>query len=114
MGNRNNDASYGLFAGIIEDGAQVSNVSVGGTFRIGDVAPGNNPSFNLWANGNTSGLTKNEVKIQVYGSEVIGYYSYTVDPDSFKATDEEGGFSFALAAGETRKHAEASIDIDLQ
>lgn len=114
MGNRNHDASYGLFAGIIEDGAQVSNVSVGGTFRLGEVTPGNNPSFNLWANGNTSGLTKNKVKIQVYGAELIDYYNYTVDPNSVEATDEEGGFSFALASGDARKHAEASIDIDLQ
>lgn len=114
MGQKNHDASYGLFAGIIKDGAVLSNVSVGGTFRLGEVTPGNNPSFNLWANGNTSGLTKNKVKIQIYGVELIGYYNYTIDPNSVTATDEAGGFSFALAAGDSRNQTEASIDIDLQ
>ena len=86
-GNRTRNTQFGLFAGTINAQADISNVSVGGTFKVGNIAiDANTASLNLYANGDISKLTKNDVKLVVYGREAgedehgNKKYLYTVYP----------------------------------
>ena len=65
IGSRRRDCSYGLFAGKIEDGAKLTDVAVGGTFKIGNITKfAGDCMVNLYANGNTEGLIKNAVSLE--------------------------------------------------
>lgn len=79
-GQRLRDTSFGLFAGIIYDGAIIENVAIGGTFKIGAITLGDGYSFNLYANGDITGLTTNEVALQIYGTQLGDLYNFTVLP----------------------------------
>ncbi|MBO5480365.1 MAG: hypothetical protein J6A63_04160, partial [Clostridia bacterium] len=104
------DAEYGLFAGYIEEGASVSNVTlIGGTVRIGQVNWENGYSLNLVANGYVSGLqTTDKIKLQVYGMELMTSYYYAIDPTSV-TVDED--FNVSMSAG-YYDLTESSYDIE--
>ena len=73
-GQRLRDTQFGLFAGNIEEEAQVSGVTLsGGEMRIGAVTLGSGYSINLLANGDTSGITAEDA----IGLEIYGTYLYT-------------------------------------
>lgn len=73
-GQRLRDTQFGLFAGNIEEEAQVSGVTLSGaTMRIGAVTLGSGYSINLLANGDTSGITAEDA----IGLEIYGTYLYT-------------------------------------
>ena len=86
------DANYGLFAGFIDEDANVTNVTIGGAIRIG--AANNWRSeymLSLVANGNVDGITKTSVKVYVFGlflfdenigGETVEYYEYAINPSS--------------------------------
>ena len=114
MGNRNHNTTFGLFAGNIETDATMSNVSVGGTFRIGRIIPGDNYSFNRWANGDTTGLTKNEVKLQIYGelNVAMNQYYFDVDPESVEV-DVDGNVTFTATGSTNRWQEQESYDIEI-
>lgn len=77
------ESNFGLFAGYIQDGATISGVSVGGTFKIGQVSTRYTEySFHLLANGKTDGITQNTISLQVYGQEFGTQYMYTVVPEN--------------------------------
>lgn len=77
------ESNFGLFAGYIQDGATISGVSVGGTFKIGQVSTRfTDYSFHLLANGKTDGITQNTISLQLYGEELGSQYTYTVVPES--------------------------------
>jgi hypothetical protein len=84
--SRLKNASFGMFAGIIDQQADISNVAVDGTLKIGAVTlDASTSSFNLYANGDISKLTKGNVKLVVYGNELGNVYRYTIHPDDATA-----------------------------
>ena len=81
-GSRNHDASYGLFAGLIEEGATLS-VAIDGTLKIGAIGYANDLAFNLVANGDKTGVTAGTIGLVIYGVELIDdQYEYTVKHDT--------------------------------
>ncbi|MBQ7408192.1 MAG: hypothetical protein IJW13_02820 [Clostridia bacterium] len=95
-GQRLHETNFGLFAGYIEEGAVITNVAVGGTLKIGTITLGRDYSFNLYANGYTSGITQNLVKLTVYGQKLNEQYNYTVDPESVTVDSQTGNISLTL------------------
>lgn len=73
-GERLRDLMFGVFAGNIEEGAQLSDVTLtGGTMRIGAIMPGTGYTINLLANGNKDGITvEDAISLTIYGT-----YLYT-------------------------------------
>ena len=72
------DSRYGLFAGEIEDGADISvNISQA-TLRIGAISPGNGWQINLIANGSREGISYEPVGLVFFGRKLSTYISYTV------------------------------------
>ena len=112
------DGAFGLFAGYIFNGAVVENVTVNGLMRLGNVSAGKNAHFNILANGNTNGLTKGELKLQVYGekhSETAGReYRYTINPTTVEWQAETGDITFTSATGNTRYSSQESIEIQVK
>ena len=92
VGRRNRDASFALFAGIIEDESSIENVKLSGTIKIGGVTLGDNYSINLVANGdnNTNITVTSTIHVAIYGTEQGDVYSFTVDPD--QVTIDESGY----------------------
>ena len=88
-GQRLKDTSFGLFAGNIDDEANIVNVAVGGTFKIGKITLGDGYRFNLYANGNTSGLIKNAVILQIYGVQLGEQYEFSVLPYDKNNSDKK-------------------------
>ena len=99
VGQRNHDASFGMFAGMIDDGATLTNVTVSGMFKIGLITPGNNPEFNLLANGKTDGITVTSLALRFYGSKLGNQYEYTCEPEkagSIQVDKESGDITIAF------------------
>lgn len=73
-GERLRDLMFGVFAGNIEEEAQLSDVTLtGGTMRIGAIMPGTGYTINLLANGNKDGITvEDAISLTIYGT-----YLYT-------------------------------------
>ena len=81
VAQRLHDLMFGVFAGNIEEEAQVSGVTLSGaTMRIGAITPDTGYSFNLVANGDRTGLTVTDsVKLEVYGTDLMnGTFNFTV------------------------------------
>lgn len=101
-GTRQTDTSFGLFAGVIEDGATVTNVSLIGdlTFKIGAVTLGTGYGFNLLANGNTNGITADltQIGLQLYGSEMVGSYKFTIDYENVTVDAVNGEISLTFSS----------------
>ena len=100
-GYRLEDAKYGLFAGEIEQGATLS-VSVSGEMRLGYIQSlGADYSVNVLANGVTTGITKQTVKLSVGGqylyddAEGNPLYLYSIDPETV-TVDTDGTISFTI------------------
>ncbi len=84
VGTRMQNAMFGLFAGNISEDAKIENVKVDGLLRIGKINLGTDYSLNLLANGDRSGIERGDIRLQIYGQELISYYYYTVDPTEGK------------------------------
>ena len=96
IGNRNNDAEFGLFAGVIEEGATLTNVSIDGKIRIGEIGKADGLSFHKVANGTWNGLTVGEIKVFFYGTLALdGKYYYTINVNTAEVS-ESGEISFAF------------------
>ena len=126
------DGAFGLFAGYIFNGAVVENVTVNGLMRLGNVVAHvvtekdeeeeevvkTTARFNILANGSTNGLTKGELKLQVYGekhSETAGReYRYTINPTTVEWQAETGDITFTSATGNTRYSSQESIEIQVK
>lgn len=77
--------NFGLFAGYISDKATVTGITAGGWLKLsGQISflSMDNVNIHLLANGNTSGVTKTAIGLQVYGQETFyeGKYSYNFAP----------------------------------
>ena len=96
--SKKNEAYFGLFAGYVEEGATVSNVTVGGAIRIGALKNWSDQyDLNLCANGNVSGITRTAVKVYVYGVYLWAeeMYQYAIDTESVKVSEDYISMSVA-------------------
>lgn len=101
-GMRVRNIKLGLFSGDIDENANIINVTVSGSVKLGNCAPGQGYLFALLANGKTTGITEGEIKLFVYG--ILGVdafgnkvYEYTIDKDDVKV--EEGIITFTQKNG---------------
>jgi hypothetical protein len=109
-GRRLNETNYGMFAGLIEDNANISNVTINGAaFKIGAISLGSDHNVNLIANGNTAGITCGTVKLTIYGQELTGEYNYTINLNTIQV-DENGNVLFDLVT--TNRQPQSSYDIN--
>ena len=78
------DATFGLFAGYIDDNATVTNVTAGGKLRLGEVllAQAMGYELNLFANGKTDGITVTPITLEIYGKAHSNLYQYSFDPSN--------------------------------
>lgn len=84
IGNRNHGASFGLFAGFVEEGASFKNVAINGMMRIGVISFANELAFHLLANGSIVGIAAGELHLEIYGKWLIDQYEFTVKPETVK------------------------------
>ncbi len=93
-GSKLKDAQYGLFAGFINDEANISGVKVGGKLRIGKISLGSGYSINVLANGNTDGITTTGLALQIYGedktvNQANPQYAYSVKNPKDVTVDQD-------------------------
>lgn len=109
-GSRNRDTNFGLFAGSIEEGANLTEVKVDGTMKLGEISlVDDHYALNLIANGdrtNVQALSK--IHLVVYGTKNDTVYSYTINPENV-TIDEEGNITLVFKAG--LKLSQESYDI---
>lgn len=95
---RTMDLQFGLFAGIIEDGAKLTNVSVkNGIFQIGEVGFGSGYALNLLAGGNSSAVTADNLSLRVYGKDLEDYYRFNVNLANV-SVDNDGNISLEVTS----------------
>lgn len=84
VATRTSDTTFGLFAGYIEEEAEIENVTVGGTLRLGAVELALAPDYmiHLLANGTLDGITAKPIKVVVYGMKRVNDYQYSFSPDN--------------------------------
>ena len=98
-GSRNSEASYGLFAGVIETGASLDVTITQATLKIGTIGKAEELAFHTVANGDRTGITADAVKLIVYGfflyedEEKGSQYEYTVKPETVKV-EADGTITF--------------------
>lgn len=85
------DASFGFFAGDIDDGATVENVRIKGelSFTInGQISIEGDHSIYVFAGGKTDGLTfENDVELSFYGKKVGSKYRFNFDPENVRISE---------------------------
>jgi len=98
--SRMRGAYFGLFAGYIEDGASIENVTVGGvlTMRINGQLSLERINYtnliNVFANGEKEGLTRlTDTSVVIYGAK-SGFgeyttYNYAFDPETVQLLDDD-------------------------
>ena len=92
------DMQFGLFAGVIEEGAVLTEVSVkNGLFQIGDVGFGNGYALNLLACGNNDDIKAENLSLCVYGKNLGEYYLYKVNPTT-ASVDADRNISLTLSS----------------
>ena len=87
-GSPKDDRYFGLLAGEIEEEAEIANVAVGGTLKIGKITPRGDCSFHLIANGKTTGITQTEIALQIYGEKKLNdetKFNFSIDPNEAEA-----------------------------
>lgn len=98
----NRGGNFGFFAGEIDDGATVQNVTLSGELRLWQmrISGGNGFNFNLTANGDQRSEIKNAgIVIKVCGNEVTfgryeGMYEYDIDPTGSFEVNGDGKIEF--------------------
>lgn len=79
---KSGESWFGLFAGMIEDGATITNITIGGKMRLGAVSLQGDYVISFLANGKTSGITAQPVTLEVYGKTYRELYQYSFKPDN--------------------------------
>lgn len=69
---------FGSFSGNIDEKATIENVSFEGSMKIGPVS-WTDCDVNLVANGKTDGVKSGDIKLFVYGAELLDVYNFTID-----------------------------------
>ncbi len=98
----NRGGKFGFFAGEIDDGATVQNVTLSGELQLWKmrISGGNGFNFNLTANGDQrSEITNGGIVIKICGNEVTfgkykGMYEYDIDPTGFFEVNGDGDIKF--------------------
>lgn len=88
---------FGLLSGEIDEEANVSNVSVGGTLKIGDF---NNYGFtmNAVANGDLTGVSHTPITVIFYGQDNFGTSRYSYNPTTADVVASTGDVMLTLGA----------------
>lgn len=95
-GNRLRDAQFGSFAGYIEEGATLTNVSFSGSMRLGAVSF-YTYELNLLANGSTAAINQvGDIALQVYGRMLIDSYKFNINPETV-VVDNNGQITLEFA-----------------
>ena len=110
---------YGMFAGVVAEGAKLTSVTVSGSFSLNGetetVTTGANAAtFNLYANAerlsDLDGLTKGEVKLYVCGAKNVGNtYRYNIKTGTV-SVNENYGFTYDWSIGTESKELEKSLE----
>ncbi len=93
-GTFNDEASYGVFAGEIEEGVSLSVTLETATLKIGMIGMAEDLAFHLVANGDRTGVTANGVGLVLYGShlyeddEGLDFYQYSIQHDKVEVADD--------------------------
>ena len=99
----------GLFAGEVESGALVSDVTIGGCLVLGQVSSLSNLTVNMVVgNGNKSGVAvaSGGIKLQASGDELIGgVFTYTVDVEN-TTIDADGNVTIRFSSSKRDKKIE--------
>lgn len=95
--------SYALFSGEIDEKAEISGVTVGGTLMLGALTVPTKYNINLLATGNLNGLTNTGVSLQVYGIKLINTYEYSIDAEQVTVDETNGNVTIVAAAGPTQR-----------
>jgi len=110
-------ATYGMFAGTIDSGSTLSDVSVSGVFRIGNVGNRANDNYgvNLLANGNINALqdSLSKIALEIYGEFKNQQYRYAVDPlnaNSVNVNKTNGNITLTLKESKSAEY-KPSYDI---
>ncbi len=104
------EASFGLFAGFIEDDATVDVAKVVGTMKLGNIKFSNSTDYelNLLANGNRSGIDEFDIDLQLVGEykkdinedgDPAWVYGYQVDPENPESVKVDGNGNVTLVFG---------------
>lgn len=80
------DTGYGLFSGVIDEAAQIKNITVSGAkLRLGIIQLQSGYKINLLAGGNASGITQEgETALEVYGEAAIDCSYYYFEPETIE------------------------------
>ena len=114
------EGTFGLFAGYIADGANVSNVSVSGKIKVGTISWRSDSvwNINLLTNGQKTGVTQGEITLTVYGERdwtTDDKYIYTVYPTRDKITvDADGDLQLCYVDDMTERFDQEFYDINLE
>ncbi len=92
LSTRTSDATFGTFAGYIDENANVSNVSVNGKLRLGEVTLelASDYKLHLIANGALDGIVSKKCSVEVYGKKYGTLYQYSFAPNNV-VVDESSG-----------------------
>jgi len=117
-GNRTADITYGVFAGSIDDDAELSSVEFGdATLRISGTAIfGNEYQFNILACGDKASekVTRTgKTKIIIYGVKLALEYKYNILKENVTIDKETGNISFG-ETGKSEKTEEAEYEIEME
>ncbi|MBP5307819.1 MAG: hypothetical protein J6Z34_01650 [Clostridia bacterium] len=102
------ETRFGLFTGMVEDGAEISGVTVSGTMRLNIYLLGSY-DVNLVANGDTSGITAGDINLVIFGTKLLNGYSYYIDPDGVTVS-EGGSVNLSFSPNLTKDEAEYAIN----
>lgn len=99
VSSRTLSMQFGLFAGYIDDGATIQNVSIrNAKFMLGPVGFGSGYSVNLVAGGKSSAITASNIQLVAYGEDLSGqYYRFMFDPTNVTVS-KSGNVSLSLGA----------------
>lgn len=91
VSTRMSETTFGFFAGNVDEEAIVSNVSIGGTLRLGEVglALASDYKIHLIANGKIDGIKAQAIKLQIYGKKIGEQYQYAFNPDNVIVNEDQ-------------------------
>lgn len=116
-GTRLRNTTFALFAGYIEEDAQISSVTVQGdcVFKIGEVYLGSGFSLNLWANGDKQSVNfSGDVDLVIYGTDLNNYFSYSIllneDGVPDVTVDEDDNINLTFSGSYVKVEKDEEID----
>lgn len=103
--------NFALFCGDISEKATVSNVTVSGLMKLGNIPVPGEYRLNVLANGNTGGVTAGVIRLQVCGIKLEDYCEYSISVEETKV-DGQGNITVVAVYGEDRRKEKEFYDIN--